>query len=193
MEPIGFFLIVLSYLSGSVPNAVLVSRWLKGVDIRELGSGNPGAANVWFEIGPGAAVLVWLGDSLKGTLPVLLAATLVPDSLELRVLCGAAAILGHCYSVFLGFGGGKAVATAMGVFLAMTPIPIVGTFCFFLLMTKLSGHVSIGSMSSAVLYPALAVWLFPTPIATLAVISGILILYKHIPNIRRLIRKEEFG
>ncbi|PIP84580.1 MAG: acyl-phosphate glycerol 3-phosphate acyltransferase [Elusimicrobia bacterium CG_4_9_14_3_um_filter_62_55] len=183
-----------SYLCGAVPFGFIVPKVLNGINILERGSGNPGAANVLYEAGPFAAMIVLLGDSIKGAIPVVAAGLLFPGLQWLSAVCGGAAILGHCWTPFLGFRGGKAVATSMGVFLALTPYPMSLTLVVFIAAVKLSGHISIGSMTCALVFPALILFT-PQPVETriLAVSAGLLILYRHIPNIKLLLSHQEIG
>src|SRR4051812_38893913 len=110
-------LLLLGFLSGGIPTGYLIVKRLKGVDIRTLGSGNPGTANVYRTAGPAAGGITLLVDALKGFFPAFLASRLYPDAHVLHVAVGAAAIVGHNWTPFLGFRGGKGVATSAGVFL----------------------------------------------------------------------------
>lgn len=182
------------YLCGAIPFGFIVPKLLNGIDILERGSGNPGAANVLYEAGPFAGMLVLLGDSMKGGVPVFAIGMLFPGAGWLQAACGGAAILGHCWTPFLGFRGGKAVATSMGVFLALAPYPMAVTLLIFIVAVKLSGHISIGSMTSAVVFPLLSL-LTRQHLETrvLAVCAGLLVLYRHIPNIKLLLAHQEIG
>lgn len=185
-------LAALSYLAGGIPTGYLVVKRLRGIDIREHGSGNPGTANVYRVAGafPGAVTLTV--DALKGYLPVLIAQRLYPERFWIPILCGALAIIGHDWTVFLGFRGGKGVATSAGVFLAMMPLPMACTIAVFIAGVWATGHISIGSMAGAAALPIFsAVFKEPLQLTLLTAVSGALILYKHIPNIRRLREKKE--
>jgi len=184
----------LCFLSGSVPFGFIIPKFMKGINILEQGSGNPGAANVLYEAGPLAGLFVLMGDSMKGCIPVLAIGFLFPGNALLQVLCGAAAILAHCWTPFLRFRGGKAVATSMGVFLALTPVPIAITLAIFIVVVKVSRHISIGSMTSAIVLPTLTmVTVQPMEIRILAVCAGLLVLYRHIPNLKLLLAHREIG
>src|SRR5208282_4716853 len=113
--------------------------------IRQYGSGNPGAANVYRTIGKGPGIATLAIDGLKGFLPVLLAKHFYPENYQVQVLCGALAILGHVWTIFLRFKGGKAVATSAGVFLALSPKPALGAFAIFGAGVMLTSHISVGS------------------------------------------------
>lgn len=185
-------LAVASYLAGGIPTGYLVVKGMRGIDIREHGSGNPGTANVYRTAGavPGAITLTV--DALKGFIPVLLAQQMYPDRFWIAILCGALAIIGHDWTVFLGFRGGKGVATSAGVFAAMMPYPMACTVLVFILCVWKSGHISVGSMVSAAALPIFsALFKQPLSLTLLTTLSGALILYKHIPNIQRLREKKE--
>ena len=185
-------LCILSYLAGGIPTGYLISRRLKGIDIREHGSGNPGAANVYRVVGRGAGAATLFVDALKGFFPVLMARYFFPTTYWVQILCGAAAIVGHVWTIFLGFRGGKGVATSAGVFLALLPKPMLGAIAVFAAGVALTGHISVGSMAAALLFPFFALILRePLPLTGMAFAAGILILLKHIPNFRRLVLGEE--
>lgn len=182
-------LAVAAYLLGSVNTAVLVAR-ARGVDIYSEGSGNPGASNAYRTMGKGAAALVYLGDLAKGFVPALVGALLWSSPEALAV--GLFAVVGHCYPVYYGFRGGKGVATAGGVLLAVAPLVVVAlaaTYAFLVGVTKIS---SVGSLSMAGLaIPAAAVagvrgWALAWWVATIA-----LIVWRHRGNIARLLGGRE--
>ena len=181
----------LSYLAGAVPTGYLVARRVMGIDIRERGSGNPGAANVYRVAGPRAGAMTLLGDAIKGFVPVLIAQRLYPEQPWFVVLCGAAAVVGHGWTIFLGLRGGKGVATSAGVFAALTPQPMALALLAFVGAMWGSGHISMGSLCAAAVLPALCLLLgSPRPYTAAALAASLFILYKHIPNIKRL-REEQ--
>ncbi len=185
-------LAAVSYLAGGIPTGYLIVKRLKGFDIRERGSGNPGTANVYRTAGTLAGAVTLFGDALKGFLPVLVARRMFPDEAAVHIVCGAAAIVGHNWTVFLGFRGGKGVATSAGVFAALTPIPTACALGAFLAAVRLSGHISVGSMTGAVLLPIFDLILGVSPAYTwMSAGSGALILIRHIPNIRHLLGQKE--
>lgn len=187
-------LLALGYLAGGIPTGYLVVKKLKGVDIRTLGSGNPGTANVYRNAGALAGGITLLVDALKGFLPVCLSLAWEPRRPELAIAVGAAAIVGHNWTPFLGLRGGKGVATSGGVFLALLPGPMAATIAFFALAVRLSGHISVGSMTGAVALPIAAVAMgAQTAYCIAAAVAGGLIIYKHIPNIQRLMKNKELG
>ncbi len=185
---------LLSYLVGAIPFGYLFSR-MAGKDVRQEGSGNIGATNVSRVLGKKLGILTLLCDVAKGFLPVFAASVLLPagNNWELFVgLCGLAAVLGHMFSVFLGFKGGKGVATALGVFLFFSPLAIVIALIVFIAVVWRSGFVSAGSLAAAGVIP-LSIWSLdgnPSIILCSAVIAG-LIWIKHSSNIDRLRKGEE--
>jgi acyl phosphate:glycerol-3-phosphate acyltransferase len=185
-------LVGLSYLAGGIPTGYLVVKRLRGYDIRERGSGNPGTANVYRIAGAGPGAITLFVDALKGYLPVMLAARAYPGDLWLPMACGAAAIIGHDWTIFLGFRGGKGVATSAGVFAALAPKALACTIAVFAAGVWLTGHISVGSMASSVALPAFNL-LFgdPVAVAAMSAVSSALILYKHVPNIKRLLERKE--
>ena len=184
--------IAASFLLGSFPTGYLLGRALKGIDIREHGSGNPGATNVFRVVGKPAGALTLLIDLLKGFLPVLAASKLEPGNVLWASAVGLAATAGHNWSVFLRFKGGKGVATSAGVFLALAPIPTAISGLFFVLGLYASGHVSVGSMTGAAAMCA-SMWFVTGSkfLTALSVFCALLIFYLHRKNISRLLRHEE--
>jgi glycerol-3-phosphate acyltransferase PlsY len=187
-------LLTLGYLSGGIPTGYLVVKRLKGYDIRTRGSGNPGTANVYRNAGPVAGAITLLVDAAKGFVPVALCHHLLPGQPLLAIAVGAAAVFGHNWTVFLGFKGGKGVATSAGVFLALMPLPMAAAIVAFALAVRLSGHISVGSMTGAGVLPVAAFALgAPRADVAAATAAFLLIVFKHVPNIRRLIQNREHG
>jgi len=180
-----------SYVLGSVPSGLWMGQRLRGIDIREHGSKNIGATNTLRVLGKklGAAALAF--DILKGLLPVLIAPQ-VSTWPYLPLACGLAAILGHSFSLFLGFKGGKGVATSAGVFLGLAPLVTVVGIVTFAVVVGATRMVSAGSVSAA-LAMAVAVFFIPTGTViqwvTLAV--ALLVILKHRANIQRILRGAE--
>lgn len=162
------------------------------IDIREHGSGNPGAANVYRIVGKWAGVCTFLIDAIKGYVPVLLARHFCPDIYAIAIVCGVVAILGHMWTIYLKFRGGKGVATSAGVFLALAPVPTVLAFLTFVALVAKWGRISIGSIFACVVLPV-ASWCMSYPLAEkiMATAVGALVIYKHIPNIKRLLAQNE--
>jgi acyl phosphate:glycerol-3-phosphate acyltransferase len=187
-------LFVFSYLVGGIPTGYLVVKRLYGYDIRTRGSGNPGTANVYRNAGAVPGAITLLVDALKGFLPVCLGLHLYPGSRGLAIGLGAAAIVGHNWTVFLRFKGGKGVATSAGVFSALIPIPMAITMGAFLIAVKASGHISVGSMTGAIVLPiAAALCGAPHAFTAAAAGAGAMILLKHVSNVKRLLQNRELG
>jgi len=187
-------LILFGYIAGGIPTGYLIVKRLKGYDIRTKGSGNPGTANVYRNAGALAGIITLAVDALKGYGPVFLALTLQPRRPELAIAVGAAAIIGHNWTPLLGFKGGKGVATSAGLFTALLPLPMALTIGAFALAVKISGHISVGSMTAAVILPLAAVAFgSQTAYCIAAAAAGTLIIYKHIPNLKRLLENKELG
>jgi glycerol-3-phosphate acyltransferase PlsY len=186
--------IPLAYLLGSIPFGYLLVKIFRKQDIRTTGSGNIGATNVARSGAKGLGIATLLLDCGKAFLAVKIAQHLAPGNYDLAVAAAVAAILGHVYPVWLGFRGGKGVASALGVFLALTPISAACTFAIFLVIFLITRYVSLASIVGAATFPLFAFHFVPsrTPI----VIAGILfipllIIVKHHQNIRRLLAGTE--
>jgi glycerol-3-phosphate acyltransferase PlsY len=187
--------LAISYASGSLPFAWLAGR-AAGVDLRQQGSGNLGATNVFRVLGWKIGLAVFLADALKGALPVLLLPPRIGggDPLLWAIACGVAAIAGHVRPIFLRFRkGGKGVATAAGVFFALAPLPMVITFTLFVTVVLVTGYVSLGSLLSALVLPAmlLAVRGPASPLFVVSAVIGAFVFWTHRANIGRLRRGEE--
>ncbi len=184
-----------AYLIGSIPTAFLAVKLLKGIDIRQVGSGNIGATNVFRCVGKAAGVGVLFIDMLKGIVPVLLAARFAPGSCTeiYRILAGLAAICGHNWTIFLNFKGGKGVATSTGVLLTLAPIATLAGFLVFVLTVTITRYISLGSIVAASAVPLLVWYLNPgqPELFYFVLVIAILIDLKHIPNIKRLWHHEE--
>ena len=182
--------VVLGYLAGSVPFAFLLAR-RAGVDVRVAGSGNVGAANVLRTAGTSRAVLVMALDVAKGALAVALAYLSNAGGATMAVT-GAAAVVGHVYPVWLRFHGGKGVAVAAGVFAVLTPLATVLACGLFLVMVRLTGYISLGSLAATLALPP-AAWLTGAPrtVVIAAVGTAGLIVFRHRANIRRLLSGTE--
>lgn len=183
---ISYLLPLAAYLFGSISTAVLIARAMGLQDPREVGSKNPGATNILRYGGKTAAVLTLAGDILKGAIPVLLARFLAADAVTIT-LCGFAAFLGHLYPVFFSFRGGKGVATALGVWLAINPWIGLALTATWVVMALLFRYSSLSALAAAVAAPFYVARLLPgVPyLATMIVMSAILI-WRHRSNIRNL-------
>jgi len=189
-----YLLVLGSYLIGSIPFGLVLGK-VAGIDVRAAGSGNIGATNVARLVGKKLGVLTLVCDALKAILPMLAADWLLENGgqRELWVaLCGGAAFLGHLYPLYLKFRGGKGVATALGIFLYLAPVAALLDLLVFVGVVYNWGHVSLGSLTAALLIPGL-VWLLTGSVSksVLAFGIGALIWVKHRDNIGRLMRHEE--
>ena len=189
------FTLLLGYLLGSIPSGFLAGQWCKGIDLRTIGSGSTGATNVLRNVGKGPALAVFFVDVAKGAAAVLLARSLNPTSALIdwiQVLAGLAALAGHIWPVWLGFKGGKAVATGFGMFLGLAwP---VGLACFgmFMAVFSISRIVSLASVVAAVSLPLLmAAGSDSNANLVVALVAMLLVLWRHRSNIQRLINGTE--
>ncbi len=188
---------LLAYLFGSLPTGFLVAK-AKGVDIRTVGSKNMGATNVFRVLGKGPGILVLLVDALKGALAVLLLpllfARLAPQAATVGLPLTAAlcAVLGHNYTCWLGFKGGKGVATSAGVLAALVPGAFLVTISVWVVVFAFSRYVSLASVCAAAALPvATALLRAQLPIVCLTLALGLLAIWKHKPNIERLVKGTE--
>ena len=188
---------VASYLLGSIPFGVLFTRLFGGGDVRKVGSGNIGATNVARAAGPVAAVLTLLCDFAKGVVPVWLAGRITNESATLMMIAALAALLGHCFPIWLRFRGGKGVATAAGAFLTLCPPALLGSVILFLIVLFFWRYVSLASISAAAAMPLLIYLLWaphhapPLVVTFGALTAAVIIIYKHDANIQRLVQDEE--
>ena len=183
-----------SYLLGAVPTSYLAARLVRRIDLREHGSRNLGATNLYRVLGWRYAIPVGLFDVAKGAIPVLLFAQRISASQLVGLLCGVVAIVGHVYSVFVRFRGGKGVATAAGVMLALTPIALGVAALVWVVLVYLTGYVSLGSIAAAAVFPV-AVYLLERPeqpeILWVDALVAAGIIWLHRANIRRLLQGTE--
>ena len=182
-------LLVLAYLAGSLPFGYAAGR-LAGIDVRSVGSGNTGATNVWRALGPRYGVPVLLLDALKGAVPTLVGAHWFGPGTA--VLAGGAAVVGHTLPIFLGFGGGKGVATAAGVVFALTPLLAIAFALLFVAILWLTRYVSLGSLVCAVAYPVICLIVGePWQIVLFGAACAAIIVVRHRANIGRLLHGTE--
>jgi glycerol-3-phosphate acyltransferase PlsY len=196
--PVSFLAVALAgYLFGAIPTSFIVGKLCFHLDLRQHGSGNLGATNAFRVLGPTAGLAVALIDVAKGALPVLAAHSLLPlpaaagVSPQLRgwlmLIAGLAAITGHAFSPYIGFHGGKSIATSAGVMLAMVPLVFAIELACFLAVVAVTRYVSVGSLTVAILFP---VWTFslrkPLPFSLFAIAAAVLVVWLHRANIERL-------
>lgn len=184
------FLILLGYLLGSLPFAVIVSRLYGLDDPRSYGSGNPGATNVLRSGSKSAAILTLLGDAAKGWLAVWLAAQAGATS-PILASVGFAALLGHVFPLFLRFKGGKGVATAAGIFLGFSPWLFLACVLVWLLVAAATRYSSLAALCAAVAAPLFALWLLDTAQAVALAAMSLLVIGRHQANIRNLLQGKE--
>ena len=203
---------ILSYLIGSIPTSIIVARKARGIDIRHYGSGNAGGTNVIRVLGWKAGLFVIALDMAKGMVATMLVARLMEgpipfsnatpfdDFTVVQIIAGCSAILGHIWTVFAGFKGGKGIATAGGMLIGIAPIEVAVSFGVFALVFLLTHYVSLGSLSAAVAFPLTMffrenVFMVDVPgYGTLIFFSigiSLLIIYTHRTNIVRLLRGKE--
>ena len=189
-----FVLLIVAYLCGSIPFGLLFGR-MKGIDVREGGSGNIGATNVSRQLGKNMGLLTLVADAMKAVVPMVFAFRILPDrgaSVDWVAFCGAAAVLGHLFPVYLGFRGGKGVATAFGMLLYLNLSAALVLLFLFFCTVAISGYVSAGSLAAAAMMPVVW-WLFGAGRDQIAVgvLLALLIWIKHRQNIVRLCKGEE--
>jgi glycerol-3-phosphate acyltransferase PlsY len=192
--------IPLAYLLGSIPFGYILVRLFRHEDIRATGSGNIGATNVVRSGAKGLGSLTLVLDALKGFVAVIIAQHIAapygfPQAYDIAVCAAIAAVLGHCFPIWLSFRGGKGVATALGVFFALVPpITVLYLLAVFVAIVLITRYISLGSIVAAALFPILA--LSHAPARTPLVVAGyiiipLIVILKHHQNIRRLISGKE--
>lgn len=196
MEIINFFIILLylagSYMLGAIPTSVVIARLRGNIDLSKEGSGNLGATNVARVIGKKFGIITLILDALKGFIPVFFALNFMHFGGIILALAVILPVVGHCYSVYIGFKGGKGVATALGVFLAVSPEAVLFSFLIFAIILFISRYVSLSSIISAFFMPFII--FFTTRNLYLFIASFLvsaLIIFKHSGNIKRLMEGNE--
>lgn len=206
------FVVILAYIAGSIPTSIIISKLVRGIDIREHGSGNAGGSNVFRVLGWKYGILVILLDALKGALAVIIVARLYLDSFPFKnvtpfddftlvqIICGVTAVIGHIWTVFAGFRGGKGIATGLGVLIIIVTIDMALALGIFFLVVTISRYISLGSIAAAVSVPVILVirenvfgidiqgyhTVLPFTIAL-----AVLVLYTHRKNIDRIFKGSE--
>lgn len=189
----GIAAIVAAYLLGSIPFGYLMVRWRKGIDVRTTGSGATGATNVMRSLGVAGFVATFVLDFGKGAAAVLLAERLTGNDARWVAAAGVAAVAGHILPVWLGFRGGKGVATGVGVFVALAPVPMGVALVVFAVVVAAFRYVSLGSIVAAAAFPLLFYYRNHPPGALLAgsIGAATLIIARHYGNVRRLVSGTE--
>lgn len=182
---------VLGHVCGSIPSGLWLVQAFHGIDIRNYGSKNIGTTNVFRTVGPKTAVLVLAADALKGIVAVAIVSHFFASPF-LDVVTALGALLGHNYSLFLGFKGGKGVATALGLLIFLMPKVALGSFGVWLVLVLLTRYVSLGSVVAAIVTPFLAWHLaYPTAYVGFAAIAAFFVVLRHKENIHRLLTGTE--
>ena len=180
--------LVAAYLIGGIPFGYLVVKWTTGADVRSSGSGNIGATNVLRTTGRIAGIVTLLLDIAKGAFAVWLAGKFTAENINWMSAAALAVMAGHAFPIFLKFRGGKAVASFVGAYLVLAPIPLFAVLIVFVGAVAVSRHVSLGSVLAAGMFP-LAVWMFMQPPLSLvgaSIVSGAFIIYRHRANLARI-------
>ena len=186
-------LVIASYFVGAIPTSYIAGRVTRGIDLRQHGSGNLGATNAYRVLGWRAALPIFLVDILKGFLPVLLFPRIDGETHFAWALAyGVAAILGHVYSIYVGFRGGKGVATSAGVFLALAPVAVLLSLLIWIALVATTGYVSLASITAAAAMPLLILATGARlEVLVLSLLLAAFVIFAHRANIRRLRRGEE--
>jgi glycerol-3-phosphate acyltransferase PlsY len=192
-------LVILAYLLGSIPTSVWVGKYFYNIDVREHGSGNAGATNTMRVLGWKAGVPVLLFDALKGWMAVMLILftnidSSTPTYINIKILLGIVAVIGHIFPIYVGFRGGKGVATLLGMVIAITPIPAIIAFGIFSVVLLLTKYVSAGSITAGISYPIMIFTAFnynSMVLNILSILIAVLLVITHRKNIERLIKGEE--
>jgi len=184
----GLLAIIIAYLLGAIPSGYLLTRFTTGTDIRTHGSGNIGATNVLRAAGRGAGLATLVLDMAKGFAAVWIAGMLTDNAPGWMADAALSVMVGHAFPIFLGFKGGKAVATFIGAFLYLTPIPALAAMIVFVITVAVTGFISAGSILASATFP-LGVWLIdhPSPnVLIVAVIAAAIVVYRHKQNMHRM-------
>lgn len=187
-----------AYLIGSIPSAVWIGKIFYGIDVREHGSGNAGTTNTIRVLGAKPGIIVFVIDALKGFAAVSLAHFLFDAGsapfVNLQILLGICAVLGHIFPIYAHFKGGKGVATMLGIIIAIHPLAALICFAVFAVVLSISKYVSLGSMIAGITFPILIIAVFQIHIISLMVFSvavSLLLIVTHKKNIKRLLNHEE--
>jgi len=207
-----FFVIILSYLVGSIPTSIVISKLIRGIDIRNFGSGNAGGSNVFRVLGWKWGILTILLDAMKGAVAVIIVARFYLDNFPfsnvtpfddftlVQIICGVSAVIGHVWTLFAGFKGGKGIATGLGVLIMIVTIDMALALGIFFLVVGISRYISLGSLAAAVSVPLIMVVrenIFNVDIQgyhtilPFAIILALFVIYTHRSNIGRILKGDE--
>jgi acyl phosphate:glycerol-3-phosphate acyltransferase len=186
-------LVLAAYLTGAIPTSYIAGRLVRGIDLRQHGSGNLGATNAFRVLGWRAATPIFVLDIAKGFVPAFFFPALDGATAPGWALAyGAAAIIGHVFSIYVGFRGGKGVATGAGVFLALAPVAVLVGLGIWIVLVLTTGYVSLASIVAAAVLPIMvAVTAAPTEVLIMSLLLSVFVIHAHRANVRRLIRGEE--
>jgi len=189
----GLLTTLIAYLLGSIPFGYLIVRWQRGIDVRSTGSGSIGATNVMRNLGILGFAATFILDAGKGLLAVLLASRMTEGNPTFVAAAAFAAVLGHCYPFWLGFRGGKGVATGVGVFIALAPWQVVLVLVIFAIVVAICRYISLGSIVATAAFPVLVQIMKHPPIQVVwgAAGAALIIVARHHANIARLLKGTE--
>lgn len=184
--------LILSYLIGAIPFAYIISKVFKNIDIRKHGSGNPGATNVYRTVSKPLGILTFICDALKGFVPVFFVTLINPSSYLIVLLVALVTILGHIYTIFLNFKGGKGVATGCGIFLAINPIATLICLAVFAIILALSKYVALASIFATITLP-ISLFLLgaTTEVVVFSIFIAGIVVFRHMSNIKRILNGTE--
>ena len=184
--------IIIGYIFGSIPSGLVLVKMVCGIDIREYGSKNIGTTNVFRTVGGRMASIVLIADVIKGILAVLLVRYFFESNLQLELLTAIASLLGHNYSIFLGFKGGRGVATGLGLILLFMPDVCIFSFTVWLVIVFVTRYVSLGSIVGAFITPIVAYYRgYPIELVLFALAACVFVIVRHYENMKRLIAGTE--
>ena len=184
--------IIIGYIFGSIPSGLVLVKMACGIDIREYGSKNIGTTNVFRTVGGRMASIVLIADVIKGILAVLLVRYFFESNLQLELLTAIASLLGHNYSIFLGFKGGRGVATGLGLILLFMPDVCIFSFTVWLVIVFVTRYVSLGSIVGAFITPIVAYYRsYPIELVLFALAACVFVIVRHYENMKRLIAGTE--
>jgi len=186
------FFLVGSYLIGSIPFAYIITKTARGIDIRNFGSGNPGATNVFRVAGKTYGLITLMFDFLKGLITVSVTKLFYPDLISISIICGLLSIIGHNWPVWLKFRGGKGFATSLGVLLGLIPLVTFFGLITFVIIFILTKYVSLSSVLSSIVVIAMC-WIKREQLilCLFVTLTGLMIIIRHRPNIVRLLKGTE--